>query len=96
MKTLELDKAKHSFARYAHSARREPVIVTRNGKPYGALVSLSNTDMETVSLSGNPKFLALIERSTRRYKKEGGLTTEDMRKRLGLKPAAKRKNGRRG
>jgi hypothetical protein len=39
-------------------------------------------DMETVSLTNNPKFIALIERSRARQKKEGGISTQEMRRRL--------------
>jgi len=54
-----------------------------------ALVSISNADIETVSLSNNPKFLALIERSRAKQKVEGGISTEEMRRRLGKqKPSA--------
>jgi hypothetical protein len=42
----------------------------------------SNADIETVSLSNNPKFLNLIERSRARQKSEGGISTEEMRRRL--------------
>ncbi|GFP20502.1 hypothetical protein HKBW3S03_02005, partial [Candidatus Hakubella thermalkaliphila] len=43
-----------------------------------------NADMETVSLSTNPQFLALIERSRARQQAEGGISSEEMRRRLGL------------
>jgi hypothetical protein len=39
-------------------------------------------DIETVSLSNNPKFIALIERSRARQKSEGGVSSEAMRRRL--------------
>jgi len=38
--------------------------------------------METVSLSNNPKFIALVERSRARQKKEGGISIQEMRRRL--------------
>jgi len=60
----------------------EPVIITCEGKPVAALVSISNADIENVSLGGNPKFLALIERSRARRKAEGGISTDEMRRRL--------------
>jgi predicted phage gp36 major capsid-like protein len=47
-----------------------------------ALVSISNADIETVSLSNNPKFLNLIERSRARQKSEGGISSEEMLCRL--------------
>jgi hypothetical protein len=45
-------------------------------------VSIPNADIETVSLSNNPKFIALIERSRARQKSEGGISSEEMRRRL--------------
>lgn len=84
MKTLEISKATSSLAAYARKVKREPVVVTQNGKPVAALVSVQNADMETVSLSNNPQFLALIERSRARQKAEGGISPREMRERLKL------------
>ena len=47
-------------------------------------MAVNNADMETVSLSNNPEFLALIERSPVRHKAEGGISSEEMRRRLDL------------
>ena len=41
-------------------------------------------DEETVALANNPKFLEILERSRARYKAEGGISLEEMRRRLGL------------
>jgi hypothetical protein len=43
-------------------------------------------DMETVTLSTHPKFLALIERSRSQLKARGGIPSAEMRRRLGLTP----------
>ena len=43
-----------------------------------------SADFETVSLSTNPKFLAMIERSRARQKLEGGISSGEMRRRLGI------------
>jgi antitoxin (DNA-binding transcriptional repressor) of toxin-antitoxin stability system len=88
MTTLELKKATKSLTHYARRARKGPVIVTVDGKPMAAVVALKNADMETVSLSNNPKFLALIERSRSRRKREGGLSLDQLRGRLGLSKAS--------
>lgn len=82
MKTLEVKKAIKPLSDYTKKLKKEPVIVTRDGKPVAALVCISNADLETVSLSNNPKFLNLIERSRTRQKSEGGISTEEMRRRL--------------
>ncbi len=63
MKTLEMKHATASLAEYARDVKKEPVILTVAGKPVAALVAIENADAETVSLSTNPRFLALIERS---------------------------------
>lgn len=82
MKTIEVAKAKLPLADYTKDVAKEPVIVTVKGKPVAALVSISNADIETVSLSNNQKFLNLIERSRSRQKSEGGISTEEMRRRF--------------
>ncbi|MBI2907015.1 MAG: hypothetical protein HYX92_05105 [Chloroflexi bacterium] len=84
MKTLEIANATAPLAEYARDLRREPVILTASGKPVAALVSIENADLETVTLSTHPKFLALIERSRARQKAEGGLSSQELRKRLAL------------
>ena len=86
MKTLELNKATAPLADYAREIDKEPVIVTRDGKPVAALVAVANADLETVTLSVDPQFLALIERSRARQKAEGGVSGTEMRRRLGIKP----------
>jgi len=81
MKTVEVAKAK-SLADYTKEVKKEPVVVTSAGKPVAVLVGIKNADMETVSLSNNPRFLALIERSRAHQKLKGGISTEEMRHRL--------------
>jgi len=73
MKTVEMTKAKSSLAEYAREAKKGPVMVTAAGRPVALLVSIRNADRETVSLSNNPRFLALIERSRNRHQSKGGI-----------------------
>lgn len=82
MKTVELTKATLPLSDYTKKVKKEPVIITEGGRPVAALVSIPNTDIETISLSNNPKFIALIERSRSRQKSEGGISTEEIRRRL--------------
>jgi antitoxin (DNA-binding transcriptional repressor) of toxin-antitoxin stability system len=82
MRTVEIAKATLPLADYTKDVKKEPVVVTFRGKPIAALVGIKNADMETVSLSNNPRFLALIERSRARQKARGGISTEEMRRRL--------------
>ncbi len=84
MKIVEQTEAKAPLADYAAGVAQEPVVVTVNGKPIAALVAIENADLETVSLSTNPAFLALIERSRARHRAEGGLSADEVRRRLGI------------
>ena len=85
MKTLEVNQATAPLAEYAEKVDKEPVILTKHGKPVAALVSLEDVDEETVKLSSNPKFIALIEHSRAGRKSKGGISSAEMRKRLGIK-----------
>lgn len=47
-------------------------------------MAIENADLETVSLSTNPRFIDIIERSRERQEREGGISSAEMRRRLGL------------
>jgi len=84
MKTLEMAQATAPLAEYAQDVDKEPVVLTLGGRPVAALVAIENADLETVTLSIHPQFLALVERSRARQKAEGGISPREMRQRLGL------------
>ena len=84
MKKLEVSQATDPLQRYVGDLNEEPMLLTRDGKPVAALVPIDNADLETVALSTNPKFLALIERSRTRQRIEGGVTSMEIRRRLGV------------
>ena len=82
--TIETVNATGSLAEYARKAKKQPVILTVDGKIVAAVVAIDNTDAETAALSSNPTFLALIERSRSRYKAQGGISSKAMRRKLGV------------
>jgi prevent-host-death family protein len=82
MKTIEMSDATASLSHYAAEVDADPIIVTRGGKPVAALVSIADTDWETLRLSTHPDFLALLEESRESLRTEGGLSMEEMRRRL--------------
>jgi len=82
MKVVETRDATGSLADYSAQIGRGPVIVTNDGRPIAALVPIENADLETVALSCNPQFLDLIERSRARVRAEGGISSEEMRRRF--------------
>ena len=82
MKVIERDEATAPLGEYARDIDSGPVIVTDHGQPVAALVAIENADMETVALSTNRQFLDLIERSRARARIEGGISSEEMRRRF--------------
>lgn len=84
MKTIDVSDAQGSLAEYVRHKDEFPLVITEGGEPVAALLAVPNADVETISLSTSPEFLAIIERSRRRPAAEGGISVEEMRKRLGL------------
>lgn len=82
MKTLELAQATDSLAKYARGLSKSGVILTRRGKPLALLVPLKSSDLEAARLSMNPDFMRIIARSRRSLRKRGGLSIEQLRRRL--------------
>jgi len=82
MKVVEREKATKTLAAYAAEVGKDPVVVTDRGKPVAVLVAIENADLETVALSTNRQFLALIERSRARVRAEGEISSEEMRRRF--------------
>jgi hypothetical protein len=82
MKTIERADATDSLAKYTEQTADFPIVITDHGRPIAALLSVPNADLETVSLSGNQKFLSLISRSRIRHEEEGGISSNEMRHRL--------------
>ncbi len=82
MKVIEKADATATLAEYADEMESGVLIVTEQGQPVAALVPIENVDLETVGLSTNPKFIELIERSRARVRSEGGVSSEEMRRRF--------------
>ena len=84
MKTLDVTESTASLAQCIRGVKKRPIILTRKGKPVAAIVSIEDADWETMSLSMNPKFVALIEQSRAQLRTEGGIPSAEVRRRLGL------------
>jgi len=62
MKTVEIGDATQPLADYISGVQTEPLVITDHGSPTAVILPLACTDLETVALSTNPDFIALIER----------------------------------
>jgi antitoxin (DNA-binding transcriptional repressor) of toxin-antitoxin stability system len=71
VRRLEVADATESLAAYIRKAAGcGPVVITDEGHPIAALVMLEGTDLESVALSTDPEFLALIQSSRARHAQE--------------------------
>ena len=96
MKSVRLSEITGSLSDYAREGLREPVVVTRQGRPLVAVVPLTRfDDWESVSLSTNAKFMEIIERSRASAREHGTLSLAEVRKRLVPKRATSRRRKRR-
>ena len=58
-------------------------IVLRRGKPKAALIALSEDDFEDVILK-SPGFIKTLRAAHAEYRRKGGVTLQEARRRLGL------------
>jgi len=99
VKTVELAQATESLSEYARRARLEAVVITLRGKPMATLMPVPpGADWESLAIGTHPKFLAIMERSRRAHRAQGGLSPEEVRRHFGIrakrKPKAKAKRHR--
>ena len=90
LKSIDMHDATATLAEHARWLGNEPLVVTKCGKPIAALAPVDNADLEALSLSTNPDFLVLIERSRRRHRDESGLSSDEIRRRLDNTPTERR------
>jgi hypothetical protein len=86
MKFIELSEVS-ALVPLLHSGSPEPLIATENGATVAAIVPANEQDVEDLLLSVNPRFQAILEKSRDRLKAEGGVSSAEVRKRLGMPPA---------
>jgi antitoxin (DNA-binding transcriptional repressor) of toxin-antitoxin stability system len=86
MKSIELSEVS-ALATLVLPGSQEPVILTRNGQTVAAIVPVDEQDVESLLLSVNPQFQAILDRSQKRLETEGRVSSAELRKRLGLPPA---------
>ena len=84
MRNIELAQANETLGQSVRDLAGEPLVVTEAGVPIAALVPIDEFDLESLSLANNPRFLAIIEEARAQCRQGLGLSTEDVRRELGL------------
>jgi PHD/YefM family antitoxin component YafN of YafNO toxin-antitoxin module len=84
MKTIDVADATASLAEYTLELTDEPLVILSQGAPVAVLVAVRGSDLESVSLSLNPKFIEIIERSRAQAAAGQSIPMEEMWRRLGL------------
>ena len=82
MKAVEINEATDPLRDYAEQLTKEPVVVTRGGKAIAALVRIRPSDLESLLVSESPVFKRIVRKSRTSYKRDHGLTREELEKRL--------------
>ncbi|MBD2778781.1 hypothetical protein [Iningainema tapete] len=80
MKTIELSTASQSLSAYAQEFDDEMIVLTMHGKAIAAVVSLKELDPESLSLSMNPEFMAIIQKARQEFKAGKKLSLEEMKR----------------
>ena len=85
MKVVDVVEATSSLSEYAQRNRREAVVVVRRGKPISALVPLdSKDDLETLTLSADPRFQAILARGRAQVRAGQVISAADMGRIFGV------------
>jgi len=82
MKRIDIGNNDFSLRQLVELASIAPVVLMENGVPRVALVSVDEDTIESFALSNNPGFMAIIERSRESYRRNGGISLEDLRRAL--------------
>ena len=81
--TVDVSGSGEALREWLEKKDPKPLIITRDGNPVGAVVSLADTDIEAAWLSLDPEFIRIIEKSRASLRKDGGIPAEEMEARFG-------------
>jgi antitoxin (DNA-binding transcriptional repressor) of toxin-antitoxin stability system len=83
MKAIEVSQVS-ALAAYIKPGCSEPLLLSDHGRVVATVVPADEDDAQNMLLSINPKFGEILERSRLRLESEGGLSSAEARKRLGI------------
>ncbi len=91
LRNVERAEATARLADYVEDARRGPIVVTMRGRPIAFLASVTDSDLEDLSIGTDPGFLEILRRSRESLKGRGSVPLAGTRR----QSTDKRKKGRR-
>lgn len=94
MKIVPLNEVKNQFSQYLEEAQREDIVVMKNGRAAAIIHAITDEDLEDYLFETDPRFIARIEALRAQYWREGATPLREVRRELGLKPRAKKRNKR--
>lgn len=78
MKSTSLSKMKSRLNSYLQTCSREPVVVTKNGRPIAAVVAVVDPEeIERLRLANSPKLDAIFTAALDRIRRGEGLSHEE-------------------
>jgi hypothetical protein len=80
MNKIDLVDATKPLAEYVKEMDGMSLVIVYKGVALAALVPLENADYETVTMATDPEFRAILERSRKSLREEGGVPAEEVRK----------------
>ena len=83
MKAIELSEVS-ALSAYVKPGCNQPLLLTDRGNVVATIVPGDELDAESMLLSINSKFNVILARSRQRLETEGGLSSDEVRRRLGL------------
>lgn len=91
MKTATVRQMKAELETYLKVSADSPVVITKNGKPVGALLCVQDKeDVERLLLAHSPKLNAIFERAHERIRRGEGIPHEQFWAEVEGRPALKK------
>ncbi|MCC7353179.1 MAG: type II toxin-antitoxin system Phd/YefM family antitoxin [Anaerolineae bacterium] len=78
MKIAPVADVKARFSAYLKASEDGPVIITRNGKPVAALLSVEDEEeIEQLVLAYSPRFQSILQAARQQIREGGGIRHEE-------------------
>jgi prevent-host-death family protein len=73
MKLVSLTDAKARLSSYVKASKREPIVLTRKGKPQAIIYGMDEDDLERLKMADSPQLQKILAAPKRRIEKTGGI-----------------------